>query len=245
MLWPLRLIGIVCALIVCAPLHYLWILLRRSSPWPRLFLGAVARIAGMRPVVVGQPLEAHVLFLANHLSWLDILLIAGATGSRFVSKAEVARWPVVGWLASLNDTIFVARTERSAVKGQADAVRVALADGRPVGLFPEGTTAGGTEVLPFRASLLAALYPPLRQVRVQPVAIDYGAAATAIAWVGDEPAPANARRVLSRRGRTRVTLHFLEPLDPADYPDRKALGEAVRGRIVAALFPSAQRPERV
>ena len=233
------------ALLACLPLHYLWKIARAPSPWPRLFLGRAARIAGMRSEIVGRPLRSHVLFVANHLSWLDILLLAGATGSAFVSKAEVARYPLIGWLARLNRTIFVARAERGAVRGQVDAVRSTLATGQPVALFPEGTTAGGDEVLPFRASLFASLYPPSPDIRVQPVAIDYGKAASDIAWVGDEPAKANALRILRRKGHVPVRLYFLEPVDPASIPDRKLLADAARSEIVAALAPSSTLADAV
>lgn len=230
----LRALAMVAALLVCLPLHYLWRLLRRPSPWPRRFLGLVARAAGMRVQVVGSPLKRDVLFLANHLSWLDILVLAGASGTAFVSKAEVAEVPVVGWLAGLNNTVFVARSERAGVRGQADALRRALASGQPVALFPEGTTDGGPEILPFRASLLASLFPPLPGVMVQPVALDYGAAAHDLAWVGDEPGLDNVRKVLARRGTAEVILHFLAPVDPAA-GDRKALARAARDEIVEAL----------
>jgi 1-acyl-sn-glycerol-3-phosphate acyltransferase len=84
----LRTLAMVAALLVCLPLHYLWRLLGRRSPWPRRFLGWVARAAGMRVRVVGAPLRRDVLFLANHLSWLDILVLGGASGAAFVAKAE-------------------------------------------------------------------------------------------------------------------------------------------------------------
>ncbi len=183
----------------------------------------------------GRPLPSHVLFLANHSSWLDIMILAQTAGAAFVSKAEVKRWPAIGWLAGLNDTVFVERSERRGVRGEARALREALASGRPVALFPEGTTEGGREVLPFRASLLAALFPPLPGVRVQPVAIDFGEAAHDIAWVGKEPAAANAKRVLSRRGTIPVRVRFLPPLDPAAFADRKPLAVQARLGILEAL----------
>src|SRR5688572_15060121 len=216
----LRVAAIAAGFLVCVPLHYAWRLAGRPSPWPRLFLYWVGRSTGMRARTVGTPLPSHVLFVANHLSWVDILLIAGATGTAFVSKDDVARWPVIGWLARINRTVFVERTERGAVRGQADALRSALASGQPVALFPEGTTDGGPALLPFRASLLASLFPPLPGVRVQPVAIDYGPAAHDIAWVGEEGAGANVRRILSRPGTIKVDIRFLEPVDPALAKDR-------------------------
>ncbi len=229
------------ALLVCLPLHYLWRLLGRPSPWPRRFLALVARAAGMKVRVTGTPLERDVLFLANHLSWLDIVVLAGASGTAFVSKAEVAATPVIGWLAGLNNTVFVARAERSAVRGQADALRTALASGQPVALFPEGTTDGGPEILPFRASLLASLFPPLPGVKVQPVALDYAEAAHDLAWIGDEAGLANVRKVLTRRGTTPVTVRFLAPVDPAT-ADRKALAKAARDEIADALGKSSPLP---
>ncbi len=235
----LRIAAIAAGLLVCLPLHYLWRLFRLRSPWPRRFLGWVGRSSGMRVRILGTPLKSHVLFLANHMSWLDIMLIAGASGAAFVSKDDVARWPVIGWLAGLNNTVFIARSERSAVRGQADALRSALASGQPVALFPEGTTEGGVDILPFRASLLASLFPPLPGVKVQPVALDYGPAGPEIAWMGQEPAAANAKRVLSRRGTALVTIRFLEPLDPAAVGDRKALASISRDAIVEALGGSA------
>jgi 1-acyl-sn-glycerol-3-phosphate acyltransferase len=229
---------IVLGLIVCVPLHYLSHLTLRRSLWPRRFLWWTAYAAGMRVRIEGTPLSRHVLFLANHVSWLDILVLAGASGTAFVAKDEVARWPVIGWLAGLNNSVFIARSARAAVKGQADALRAALASGQPVALFPEGTTDGGPDILPFRASLLASLFPPMPGVSAQPVAIDYGAAVHEISWVGEETAPANARRILSRPGCTPVVVRFLEPVDPAATRDRKHLAEAARAEIAEALSPS-------
>jgi 1-acyl-sn-glycerol-3-phosphate acyltransferase len=236
-----RVAWMVGLLLLCLSLHYLWKLFGAPSPWPRHFLGWVARAAGMKVHVVGTPLKRDVLFLANHLSWLDILVVAGASGAAFVAKAEVAEVPVVGWLAGLNNTVFVARSERSGVRGQADALRAALATGRPVALFPEGTTDGGPHILPFRASLLASLFPPLPEVEVQPIALDYGEAGHDLSWIGDETGLANVRKVLSRRGTTPVLLHFLAPVDPAS-GDRKALALAARAEILQALEDPSPLP---
>ena len=240
-----RVAAMVAGLLACVPLHYAWKLAGRSSPWPRRFLWWIGRSAGLRASEVGKPLERDVLFVANHLSWLDIMLVAGSTGTAFVSKDEVARYPLVGWLARLNNTVFVARAEKKGVRGQADALRSALATGQPVTLFPEGTTDGGADTLPFRASLLASLFPPLPRLRVQPVALDYGPAAHDIAWVGEESAISNARRILSRRGTTPVTIRFLAPVDPAEMGDRKSLAAAARAEIHDALDPSAKAADRL
>jgi 1-acyl-sn-glycerol-3-phosphate acyltransferase len=237
----LRAAAIVAGLIVCLPLHYLWKLFGRPSPWPQIFLRWTARRCGLRVRIEGAPLPRDVLMAANHVTWLDIVVLGGAAPASFVARDDVARWPAVGWAAGLNQTIYIARHDRGSVRGQADQLRQGLAAGRAVVLFPEGTTEGGHEVLPFRASLFASLFPPLPGVRVQPVAIDYGALAEEVAWVGEESASANARRILSRPGTIPVTLRFLAPLDPGAAGDRKALSAAARAEIVAALA-SEPRP---
>ena len=236
---------IAIGLLACLPLHYLWKAFGRASPWPRRFLFWVGYAAGVRATIVGTPLKDHVLFVSNHLSWLDIMVIAGSTGAAFVSKDDVANWPVIGWLARLHNTVFVTRTERKAVRGQADALRSALTTGQPVALFPEGTTSGGVEILPFRASLLSSLFPPIPGVMVQPIALDYGPEGREIAWVGDESAKSNAGRIFSRKGTLRVTVSFLKPIDPAVAHDRKQLAQSSRAEIVEALTGSDPAPYRL
>jgi 1-acyl-sn-glycerol-3-phosphate acyltransferase len=231
------------ALLACLPGHFLWRLFGRRSPWPRLFLGWIGWIAGARIRCDGIPIRSRVLFVSNHVSWLDIMIVAGATGAAFVSRDDVARWPLFGWLARLNNTIFVARASRGTVHDQAAALRDALQSGQPVALFPEGTTEGGVDVLPFRASLLAAVVPAPDEVKLQPLAIDYGDAAHDIAWTGDEAAATNAGRLLARRGTLPVALHFLEPIDPTEVADRKALAALARERIVARLEASANHAD--
>ena len=229
-----RLLLLLGALAVVLPLHVLWRLLRLPSPWPRLFLGSVARIVGARPRIVGTPLRRDVVFIANRLSWIDIPLLAGATGSAFVAKAELRAVPIVGWLCTLNCTIFVAREDRLAIGTQIVRLREALMDAWAVTIFPEGTTGDGVTLLPFKAALLAALDPPPPGTLVQPVRIDYGEATRELAWVGDETGQHHARRVLERRGTFRPTLHFCAPFDPADFAGRKAIAAEARARIEAA-----------
>lgn len=233
-----RVAAIAAGFIVCVPFHYLWKLVPGRSPWPQMFLGWAGWCAGLRVRTEGTPLGDHVLFVPNHVTWLDILALGGATPAIFVSRDDVEGWPLVGWAAGLNDTLYVARQARREVQGQADRLRRALDAGRAVALFPEGTTEGGHEVLPFRPSLFASLFPPLDGVRVQPVAIDYGDIAEEIAWAGAEPAGANAKRVMARKGTIPVVLRFLEPVDPHDAGDRKTLARLSQDEVEAALNAS-------
>jgi 1-acyl-sn-glycerol-3-phosphate acyltransferase len=224
-----RILGLAGALLVYVPVHLLTRLIGRASPWPRRFLGQVARISGVDVQVIGVPLDRDVLFVANHSSWLDIPIIAGATGTAFVANSGVKAWPLVGWLASLNNTIYVDRGDRAGVHGQVGAVRDALARHQPVAIFPEGTTSD--VLLPFKPSLLEVVSPPPRAIRLQPLRLDYGDAPELV-WIGDEPAPRNIWRVLTRR-RFTVRLECLAPFDPAAIGDRKAIAVEARSRILA------------
>lgn len=231
----LRLGAVAIWLVYCLPLHGIWRLLRQKSPWPRLFLRGAAIICGMDIRITGPRRLTNVLYIANHVSWLDILVLAGRTGSAFVAKADMAPWPVVGWLATLNNSVYVQREQRLDAKAQAEAIGAALITGQALTLFPEGTTGNGLALLPFRSSLIAAVAPPPEGIAIQPVAIDYGTSVEPMAWIGDEPFGANAMRILSRAGRTQVMLHFLEPLDVADFTHRKRITQHCRDAIAAAL----------
>lgn len=231
-----RLSGILFVLFVCLIPHGLWRALRQSSPWPRLFLGTVARIAGARVKRIGTHVRRDVVYLSNHVSWVDILAIAGATGSAFVAKAEVKHAPVVGWLADLNRTVYVDREDRGGVAAQIDRLREALEDTWSVTIFPEGTTNDGVSLLPFKSSLLKILEPAPDGVAVQPIFLDYGPdVGPDIGWLGVESGQDNAMRVLARRGSFRVEMHFLEPFSPVHHAGRKVIAAEARARIAAAL----------
>lgn len=230
-----RLGAILCLTLCCVIAHLIWRAAGAPSPWPRRFLGWTGWLAGMRVSVEGTPLRDRVFIVANHLSWLDIFVLAGVTGCAFVARDDLGHSRVIGWLAAQNNTILVERSARGTVAVQVAAIREAMAGPQPVALFPEGTTGDGRSLLPFKPSLLAVLLPPQPGLRVQPVLIDYGAAQAGIAWTGEESGIANVRRVLGRRGRAPVALHFLDPVDPADIPDRKILSAELHGRLSQRL----------
>jgi len=234
MLLALRGAAILAGFLFCVPLHYLWKAFRARPIWPQVFLAYASRCCGLKVTIAGTPLSGKVLFAANHVSWLDILAMGGTTATRFVARDDVEGWPGVGWAANLNDTIYVVRHARREVRDQADELRAALADGRAVTLFPEGTTEGGHDVLPFRPSLFASLFPALPGIMVQPVALEYCASGDA-RWIGDEGYGLNAKRILSRPGRLPVTIHFLQPIDPHHAGDRKVLAARAQAEVVEAL----------
>jgi lyso-ornithine lipid O-acyltransferase len=237
-------LGLVTLLMVLVPLHYLYRIFAYGSPFPMLFLRFAARICGAKVEVIGTHLKRDVFFVANHLSWIDILALAGASGTAFVAKVELADAPVVGWLARLNRTVFVKREHRMGVAEQINALKEALADNWSVTVFPEGTTTDGQSLLPFKTSMLSVLEPPPPGVLVQPVILDYGQVAEWIGWIGVEGGVNNAKRVLARKGTFKLRLHFLEPFSPADFRGRKAIGNESRRRIEEALVEILGKPLR-
>ena len=236
-----RPIGVAALLVPCVPLHCLWRALRVRSPWPRRYLRWAGWSAGADVRTTGRVLARDVLIVSNHISCLDILILAGASGVRFVSKSEVGRWPLVGWLAGLNRTVYVARAERGRVRQQAAALSTAIAEHQPVALFPEGSTGDGRAIGPFRASLLAAMAPPPSGAMLQPVVLDYGREAPIMAWNQDTSIGRETMRLLAMPGRRKVTIRFLDPIDPLSLPDRKALAAAAREAMISALGASEAR----
>lgn len=230
-----RLAWIGLAIMVCVPGHVLARTLRIASPWSRIFLKVAARACGAKVEVIGTPLTRDVFFVANHLSWVDVPIIGGITGTAFVSQDKVAEWPVIGWLAKLNHTVFVARSDRMGVGSQVAALREALAERQPVTVFPEGTTTDGESLLPFKPPLFEVLLPPPRRLMIQPVLLDFVEVGPEIAWIGVETGTQNMWRTLKRKGSYRVRVHFLAPFDPGDHPHRKAIAALAHARIDALL----------
>ena len=240
----LRTLGILIGLLVSVPLHYLYRVFAYGSPFPMLFLRFTAWVVGARVKIHGTPLRRDVFFIANHVSWVDILSLAGATGTAFVAKYELSQVPVIGWLCRLNRTVFVKRENRMGVAEQINALKEALADNWSVTVFPEGTTTDGKSLLPFKSSMLSVLEPPPPGVLVQPVMLDYGPVSEFIGWIGEEGGLNNAMRIMGRRGSFPLHITYLEPFSPEEYHGRKAIAARARGEIEAALAATLDEPLR-
>jgi lyso-ornithine lipid O-acyltransferase len=227
----LRIAGLVLLLAVAAPIHIATKRIWGRSPWPHRFLSAAGWIIGLRVRRTGRRPGRHTLLVANHTSWLDILIVGSALRSAFVSKDELGH-PLIHWLADQNATVYVKRSHRKGARDQAAAIAKALKGDKPVIIFPEGTTGPGTHLLPFRSTLLEAAHQAGDAVRVRPVVIDYGDAHAEVSWF-DEPGSDNVKRLLGRRGTLPVSVQVLDPLDP--HLDRKQLTHEAREAIAARL----------
>lgn len=228
-----RLLLMLAALVVCTPLHLLWRALGAGRWWPRVFLSAIGHIAGMHIRMEGRP-RRGALMLANHVSWLDIPALAHTAGSAFVAHDGLATFPFLKWLCEMNDTVFIARHDRTSIARQVQQVRHAMAQQGALTLFPEGTTSDGTGLLPFKSSLLSATEPLPPGVVVQPVLMAYEDAAR-IAWVGDEHGLDNFLRILARLRPVRLTVCFLPALAESELADRKTISAAARSAIAVAM----------
>jgi 1-acyl-sn-glycerol-3-phosphate acyltransferase len=227
-----RIAGLVGLFAILGPIHLLTKALLGRSRWPRRFLAGAAWIAGTRVRVNGARVRGHTLLVCNHVSWLDILLLGGSVGCRFVAKDELGH-SFIHWLADQNATVYIRRSHKKGAKDQAMAIASALEGAKPIALFPEGTTGPGTYLLPFRSTLLEAANFAAKDVTIRPTALDYGQAASEVCWFDGEPGMGNVLRLLGRRGTLPVTVHLLEPLDRAG--DRKRLAHEAREAIVQRL----------
>ncbi|TCM38006.1 1-acyl-sn-glycerol-3-phosphate acyltransferase [Novosphingobium sp. ST904] len=230
-----RLFALLLLLTLCIPAYYALAPVTRHNPVPRLFLRTVGTICGLRIRKLGALPVPGSFFIANHVSWLDIPALAGATGTAFVAHDGLAGFGPLRWLCELNDTVFIARHQRATVSIQIEQIRAAMHETGALAVFPEGTTSGGVELLPFKSSLLSAIEGHDRHVAVQPVWLDYGPEAREIAWVGDEPGIDNALHILARWRPIPLTLHFLPPLTGEERTNRKTMAHGARRAIARAM----------
>jgi len=228
-----RVLLMVALLLVCLPFYYIWRILHLHRLWPRVFLGGVGLISGLRVTVRGKHLP-NALLLANHVSWLDIPAIARVTGTAFVGHDGLASMPLIKHLCSMNDTVFIARYDLRSVADQVGQVRFAIEDTGALTIFPEGTTSDGAGLLPFKSSLLSAADPLPEGVAVQPVLLEYGDAPE-IAWVGEEHGLDNFKRLLARLRPLQLTLHFLPELTGEALTNRKTIAAAAREALLAEM----------
>ena len=224
-------------LVVDLPAAVLWMLggerarqqaIRWWSTW-------LMRIFGFRLRRRGMPLEGAVMFVANHVSWVDIVILHSQKMMGFVAKKEIEDWPLVGWMAQRAGTIFHARGNSASLGGVMHEMLARLHAGRAVAVFPEGRTRPGNEVGPFHARIFTPAVEA--DVPVQPVALRYGEGGDAqalVAFRGREGFLGNFFRLLGEPARV-AEAWFLEPIPAGSEPGRRRLAEVARERIVAAM----------
>ena len=203
----------------------------RVQLWAREFL----RIWRIGLEVRGQPpAQGPLLLVANHISWLDILVLHAAGFCRFVSKSEVRRWPVIGLMASGAGTLYIERASRRDALRVVHHTRDALLRGEVVAVFPEGTTSDGRTLLPFHANLIQAAISA--HAPVQPVALEFidaqsGQPSMAPIYIDDQTLVGSVWRTLTTPG-TRAVVSYGTPQLP-EGRERRAWAADLRAAVMA------------
>lgn len=228
------------------------------SRYARRYFRVVCRLCGLRVVSHGTPAGGvwPVLFVANHASYLDIIVLGSLLPACFVAKSEVAGWPGFGFLARIAQTAFVDRRRGGTAK-ERSLLRRRIEDGDSLILFPEGTSNDGNRVLPFKSSLFAVAETPLADgspLVVQPVSVAYTrldgmpmgrALRPFYAWYGDMALAGHLLAALGL-GRATVEVIFHAPVSIRDFKDRKALAnhchDVVHTGVVRALAGRLDAP---
>lgn len=219
---------------------------------PRIFHRMFCRAIGMDVEVVGAPVEGKpTLFVANHISWVDIPVLGSQILGSFVAKSEVGEWGVVGRLSDLQRTIYVERERRTRSREQSNVISERLRAGHSIVLFPEGTSTAGRTVRPFKSSLFAiADAGEDVDVLVQPVTVAYThinglpllrSSRYKIAWIGDMELVPHAWELMGL-GRVRALIQFHEPVRQSDFANRKELARHCE-QVVAEGLRRANRGE--
>ena len=211
----------------------------------RRFSRRLLAILAVRPHISGEPpgaSDAPAMIVANHVSWLDIFAINTAHTARFVAKAEIRRWPVIGWLCFKGGTLFIERAQRRHTVDINTQVENGLRRGETFAVFPEGAVTEGDVVLPFHASLLQ---PALAcEARLFPVAIRYTRADGSLCSEADYAGVKtllDALRLMLTQRLIHVHLQFLPPLACAGRHRRELAHDAARLIAAALNVPVPQR----
>ena len=245
-----RLIACLAWFAVLIPVQAVCLALRLdfARKWPVIVYRLFAFLIGIRIVAVGTPVKSRqVLFVANHTSYADIVVLGALLEACFVAKQEVATWPVFGLCARISRTLFIDRNPRRAA-GHAEALRDRLVAGDSLILFPEGTSSDGNFVLPFRSALFSAAAIRLdgRPVRVQPVSVAYTHLdgipmgrhlRPFFAWYGEMEMAPHLWQMLGI-GRSRVEVRFHEPVTIDRFGSRKEMAVQCQAIVAAGVAGS-------
>jgi 1-acyl-sn-glycerol-3-phosphate acyltransferase len=209
---------------------------RLTRRWSRRLLGICRVTVEQAP---GPGALAHALLVANHISWLDIFVINSLHPCRFVAKAEIRAWPVLGWLAAAAGTVFIARGDRRGLRHIFKGIVSVLQQGQRVAFFPEGTTALQGTLLPFHSNLFEAAIDA--RVAVQPCALAYldaeGGFHAAVEYADGTTFVDSLFAILSGPP-VRARLACLAPLEAAG-AHRRELAQAAHDAVARALQPPA------
>jgi len=250
--------GVVLSTLALVPLQLIAMKTRLWSEWRvlRLWHKVNCRALGFRIHQKGNLTDKRPLVVAsNHVSWTDIPVIGSRCDVSFIAKADMAAWPVMGWLARLQRTIFIERERRRTSGAQASEIARRLADGEAVVLFAEGTTGDGNGILPFKSTLFGAATMAISEgavdkVYIQPLTIAYTRVQgmpmgrrdrPLAAWIGDTELAPHAAALLSA-GSVDVELHFGEAMAFSAGDNRKEATKKAEAEVRTMLLEALGNP---
>lgn len=222
--------------IVCAIFRICLFILQQDSAYLRLvYAKGLCKLLGIRVIVYGKlSSKKPIVIASNHISWLDIIAFGSVTKLEFISKAELASWPIIGTIAKLENTVFVERRPKGTLQAHKN-MKGRLSGSRVLLLFPEATTGNGNQLLPFKSPLfkVAEKSEDYEGVRIQPAAIAYTRLnglpvgfgwRWLYAWYGNMALGKHIMRFLKLH-QTTIEISFLEPVNLAGKTDRKTLAK--------------------
>ena len=201
---------------------------------PKRFFAALCRLFGVRVHTQGEMIEGMpALYVANHMSWLDIMVLGSLIPGSFVARGDLEQWPFFGWASTLQRTIFIDRHNKNSSGDQLSQLSDRLEAGDNLILFPEGTSSEGTTLLPFKSSLFAVAerWTGDEPLMIQPISLAYTHLNNIpltrhfrpyVAWIGDMELPSHVW-ALMRLGFVTASVTFHEPIASDSLPSRKVL----------------------
>lgn len=250
---PFKLSLILLWILLCIPPVWIAKTLRKPAARDAMVRGCyrgLLRILGLRLHVQGSMDAARpLLVVTNHLSYLDIIIL-GSQGVRFTPKGEIERWPLIGFICRLCDSVFIDRRPEQ-VQEMAQRIKASLAGGAVVAMFPEATTGNGLHLLPFKSGFFSLAEEGVdgRELAVQPAAIAYTRISRLpidrtqwpeLAWYGDMELAPHLLHLLTL-GAINVELTYLPPLTITECGNRKHMAQAAHNAIAGAIEESRNR----
>ena len=210
----------------------------------KIFFKGLVKIFGIKVNIKGKKSKKNVLFVSNHISYLDIFVLGSSVDGLFVAKSEIDSWPFINKMCALGRTIFVNRNDIIKVKGQMNRITNTLKSGYSVILFPEGTSSDGSKVLPFKTSLLGVIEDKNpEEFYIQPISISYSKLdgipleikfRPFFAWFGNMDLVSHAWKFLGL-GFSEVNVNFHEPKKFSHFKDRKHAAKYCHDKISSQI----------
>lgn len=217
--------------------------------WPKIFHALCTKLVGLNVIVEGEPARGdHIVYLGNHVSYLDIQALGGLVDGTFVAKKDIESWPFFGFMGKMGQTIYMSRNPADATR-EAAMLNARLQEPSPIIIFPEGTSSNGESILPFKSSLFEMFLN--KNISIQPFTISIMSIEDKVpvtpamrdiyAWHGDMDLVPHLWRFVTGKGAT-IKVTFQKPIATHSFKDRKLLCEVCHAGVVKGLDLSSSAP---